>query len=466
MSMKTVAVLALASGFASIASAQSSGSGKTTRYWDCCKPSCGWSGKADVSAPVAQCDVSGNPLKAGDDTQKNGCEAGGSAYMCNDQTPWEVNDSLAYGYAAVKLSGQAESASCCACYELTFTSGTIAGKKMIVQSTNTGGDLGDNHFDLAIPGGGLGIFDGCSKSVPGAQQGQRYGGISDASSCSSWGALSGGCNFRFRWFENADNPSVDWKRVACPTELTARTGCKRSDDSSAAPAPAAPAAPASSSSAYVAPAKTPAPAPSSSAAPAASSDIVSAPAGTLPAVTKEPAPSSTTAATPAPTGNASCGQKGYDLQNPPTSYFDGSGQYATFDTCKALCTQQTAQSFGFGNGQCLCYPAPIAGNLNPVADSPITFYDISCTADAPAPSSSVAASTTDAASTSASASASSVPTGAEPVPTTTDEVPEPTASEYPEPTATDVSPVPTEAPEQPTEAPACPVTYVTIYDDE
>ncbi|KAF4556070.1 Endoglucanase type K-like protein [Elsinoe fawcettii] len=455
MSMKTVAVLALASGFASIASAQTSGSGSTTRYWDCCKPSCGWSGKAAVSAPVAQCDAKGNKLTAGDDTQKNGCEANGSAFMCNDQTPWEVNDNLAYGFAAVKLAGQPESASCCACYELTFTSGPVSGKKMIVQSTNTGGDLGDNHFDLAIPGGGLGIFDGCSKSVPAAAQGQRYGGISDASQCSSWGALSGGCNFRFRWFQNADNPTIDWKRVACPAELTARTGCKRDDDSSAAPAPAAP-APAPSSSSYVAPAET-TPAASAPASTTAS-DIISAPAGTLPVVTEEPVTtSSTTGTTPAPTGNAACGQKGYDLQNPPTSYFDGSGQFATFDTCKTLCTQQTAQSFGFGNGQCLCYPAPIAGNINPVADSPITFYDIGCTADAPVPSD-----TTTAAPTATPTSSST----AAPVPTSSGAVSEPTGTEYPEPTATDVSPVPTDAPEEPTAAPACPVTYVTVYDDE
>jgi hypothetical protein len=37
---------------------------------------------------------------------------------------------------------------------LTFTSGPVAGKKMIVQTTNTGGDLGQNHFDIAMPGGG------------------------------------------------------------------------------------------------------------------------------------------------------------------------------------------------------------------------------------------------------------------------------------------------------------------------
>lgn len=45
--------------------AQASGSGTTTRYWDCCKASCGWAGKATLaygSNPVTSCDVSNNPL--------------------------------------------------------------------------------------------------------------------------------------------------------------------------------------------------------------------------------------------------------------------------------------------------------------------------------------------------------------------------------------------------------------------
>lgn len=73
-----------------------------------------------------------------------------------------ISSTLSYGYAAVKLAGKQESDWCCACYELTFTSGPVAGKKMVVQATNTGGDLGDNHFDLAIPGGGVGQFNGCT----------------------------------------------------------------------------------------------------------------------------------------------------------------------------------------------------------------------------------------------------------------------------------------------------------------
>lgn len=85
--------------------------------------------------------------------------------MCNDNQPWEVNDNLSYGFAAASIAGKTEEGWCCSCYELTFTSGAVEGKKMVVQVTNTGGDLGSNHFDLQIPGGGVGIFNGCQSQV-------------------------------------------------------------------------------------------------------------------------------------------------------------------------------------------------------------------------------------------------------------------------------------------------------------
>jgi hypothetical protein len=130
-----------------MALAQASGSGKTTRYWDCCKPSCAWPGKGP--APLRTCDKSDNPLNDNGAT-RSGCDSGGSAYMCSNQSPWAVNDDLAYGWAAVRIAGSTELEWCCACYELTFTSGPVAGKKMIVQASNTGGDLGSNHFDIAV----------------------------------------------------------------------------------------------------------------------------------------------------------------------------------------------------------------------------------------------------------------------------------------------------------------------------
>jgi hypothetical protein len=61
-----------------------------------------------------------------------------------------VSETLAYGYAATTISGGKESTWCCACYELSFTSGAVKGKKMVVQATNTGGDLASNQFDLAV----------------------------------------------------------------------------------------------------------------------------------------------------------------------------------------------------------------------------------------------------------------------------------------------------------------------------
>lgn len=83
--------------------------------------------------------------------------------MCANQAPWAVSDNLAYGFAAVRINGQTESQWCCACYELTMTSGPATGKRMVVQAINTGGDLGSNHFDIGMPGGGVGIFNGCSR---------------------------------------------------------------------------------------------------------------------------------------------------------------------------------------------------------------------------------------------------------------------------------------------------------------
>ncbi|PKS12821.1 hypothetical protein jhhlp_001033 [Lomentospora prolificans] len=212
------------------ASAQASGSGSTTRYWDCCKPSCAWPGKGSLAkGPLGTCDRSDNPLNDGGST-RSGCDSGGSAYMCSSHSPWAVDDNLAYGWAAVRINGQTESDWCCACYELTFTSGPVNGKKMIVQATNTGGDLGQNHFDIAMPGGGVGIFNGCTDQwgSPPNGWGERYGGISNGADCDSFPEkLKAGCKWRFDWFGGADNPSVNFQQVQCPAEIVDKSGCQR-----------------------------------------------------------------------------------------------------------------------------------------------------------------------------------------------------------------------------------------------
>jgi hypothetical protein len=71
-----------------------------------------------VNQPIQSCDKQDNPLA--DMGAKNACDNGGKAYMCTNQSPWAVDNSTAYGFAAVKLAGSTESTWCCACYEYVF----------------------------------------------------------------------------------------------------------------------------------------------------------------------------------------------------------------------------------------------------------------------------------------------------------------------------------------------------------
>nr|APQ40634.1 beta-1_4-endoglucanase [Canariomyces arenarius] len=232
MHLSLLAPLSLLLGPVFVSAQGASGSGRTTRYWDCCKPSCAWPRKGNSPSPVRTCDKNDNPLNDGGNT-RSGCDSGGSAYTCSSQSPWAVNETVAYGWAAVNIAGSNEAAWCCACYELTFTSGPVAGKKMVVQATNTGGDLGNNHFDIAMPGGGVGIFNACTNQygAPPNGWGQRYGGIGSKSECESFPEkLKAGCNWRFDWFMGADNPDVTFRQVACPAAITAKSGCTRQND--------------------------------------------------------------------------------------------------------------------------------------------------------------------------------------------------------------------------------------------
>ncbi|KAJ9629959.1 hypothetical protein H2203_002344 [Taxawa tesnikishii (nom. ined.)] len=247
-SLRSIALLALSTGIVSMANAQASGSGTTTRYWDCCKGSCAWSGKADVSNPVTTCDINDQPLT--DYNAASGC-SGGSAYMCSSQSPWAVNDTLAYGFAAVNIAGGSEAPGAALATSLPSPPprSPESPQTMIVQATNTGGDLGSNQFDLAMPGGGVGIYNGCTDEwgAPASGWGAQYGGIS-SNTCSSFpSALQPGCDFRFDWFEGADNPTVDFEQVTCPKAITDKTGCVRAGETPTTDASTGSAAAASSS---------------------------------------------------------------------------------------------------------------------------------------------------------------------------------------------------------------------------
>ncbi|XP_060521308.1 endoglucanase-like [Cylas formicarius] len=203
------------------------GTGITTLYWDCCKVSCAWFVEStNVKSPVQACEVDGiTPI---DFNAQSGCAEEGSSFTCNSQQPWIVNDTLAYGFTAASFTGGADTSNCCRCVLLSFL-GQLQGKQMLLQITNTGGDLFENHFDIAIPGGGVGLFNlGCIRqwNAPENGWGARYGGISTLSECDDLPEqLQDGCRVRFNFLEGYDNPNVTFTEVQCPSELTAITGC-------------------------------------------------------------------------------------------------------------------------------------------------------------------------------------------------------------------------------------------------
>ncbi|OBT64650.1 hypothetical protein VE03_05837 [Pseudogymnoascus sp. 23342-1-I1] len=207
------------------------GTAITDRYWDCCKPSCGWKGKASFNSPVFSCDNNNTHLTGYDDG--TGCN-GGTAFMCADQSPWAVNDTFSYGFVGASFPGYVEDAWCGACYQLDFTSGEVKGKRMVVQAHNTGYDVHSaNRFALAIPGGNTSYSGACAiqYGVANSVFGETNVGLSTASQCDKLPkALQAPCHWRFDWFEDAQRPTANFTRVVCPVELTNRTGTTRDDD--------------------------------------------------------------------------------------------------------------------------------------------------------------------------------------------------------------------------------------------
>jgi hypothetical protein len=122
-------VLELFVVLASSARLNYSGEALTTRYWDCCKPSCGWKGKGPVTNPVGSCSADDKPISI---------------------------DAGTYGFAGAYITSElvgkpTEDAWCCACYQLDFTSEPLRGKSMIVQASNTAYDINTvNRFTIAV----------------------------------------------------------------------------------------------------------------------------------------------------------------------------------------------------------------------------------------------------------------------------------------------------------------------------
>lgn len=222
--------------------------GNSTRYWDCCKQSCGWS--ANASQPVSSCQAMNGQNIGANDANKSVCDgSGGDAQTCHGMAPWAHSTQVSFGYAAANGAG------CGTCWQLQFT-GTansgqagdegaqrIQGKTMVVMATNIGDLNGALHFDLLIPGGGVGLAQGGCPVALGIQEqelGANRGGFrTDCAGAGNQDAikecvrnkcttvfgsrglsdLEAGCLWYADWFEAADNPDFVVQQIDCPAEL-------------------------------------------------------------------------------------------------------------------------------------------------------------------------------------------------------------------------------------------------------
>ena len=154
-------------------------SGFAGRYWDCCRPICSWPENSGGKS-TRHCDASMNPLN--DEKAESMCD-GGPSTTCLDQIPIVVNDNLAYAFAAVPGKNQNV---CGQCFELMFNGEgryetrlnhkKLAGKKLIVIAKDNRYDEKSGQFDILIPGGGVGLSNGCA-NIFGNDLGKQYGGL-------------------------------------------------------------------------------------------------------------------------------------------------------------------------------------------------------------------------------------------------------------------------------------------------
>ena len=158
------------------------------------------------------------------------------------------------GFAFAAVNGNSES--CGKCYELTFTGEgkyetkanhrALKGKKLIIMSTNIGWDVeGGGQFDIMIPGGGVGNFNG-TQGYGWTDLGANRGGLltdceqtvgydgdllTKRKNCliqkcnSAFGSdtqAKEGCLFLANFMEAAGNPNHTFKEIKCPSVLSSK----------------------------------------------------------------------------------------------------------------------------------------------------------------------------------------------------------------------------------------------------
>jgi len=212
---------------------------KVTHYWDACKPSCSWSTNSG-GKPANACNITGSNI-GHSDADRSACD-GANAFMCMNNAPWKVGN-VSFGYVAGNIG------KCGDCYQFDFPNGQV----MVVMANNHGAIHDGAKFDLMIPGGGVGDFNALTRQVTNSgvsnpDMGVQYGGFRGkcgwTHSAANVNCVEKMCNDVFKnlpdlkagclWYvetlgrapgsNNAswDNPTVKYKLVTCPKELTDR----------------------------------------------------------------------------------------------------------------------------------------------------------------------------------------------------------------------------------------------------
>jgi len=228
--------------------------GTITHYWDCCREACTWN---NSPAQLNSCDATGQNPEIRSYTEKSVCRpdygtttmCGGEASEKGSRYPWVEGDTL-YGFVAGQNHGPGP---CGSCYEIDLENAGDGVTKAIVQQTNLGNVNG--IFDFAVPGGGFGDFNGCSKmkgwkvykseggpcdnaqSNPDESKCNKYGGFHNIEQCRN--AFHGDPNAQkackdilFGVFPKGEQGvpfrgnlvAKSYKSIPCPAKLTSVTG--------------------------------------------------------------------------------------------------------------------------------------------------------------------------------------------------------------------------------------------------
>ena len=121
----------------------------------------------------------------------------------------------------------------------------LRGTKLVVMASNSGYDVAGGQFDVMIPGGGVGLFNGCAQIFGSGNMGAQYGGLlSDCENEVGWGVEDNtmytrrkeclvkkcknftnnsqaqeGYLFLANFLEAAGNPLHTFKEIKCPSVL-------------------------------------------------------------------------------------------------------------------------------------------------------------------------------------------------------------------------------------------------------